>query len=358
MSVQQKSLALPPVTPLRPVRSVLRFNALLAVAVWVLWLAIGGVRALHAVREHWQVSVTMVFGSLVGGGTSEGGGAVAFPVFTKVLHIAADDARVFTYAIQSVGMSMASLSILYLRVPIERRIIAWASPAGVAGVVFGAVVVAPHMPLPEVRVYFTVLLTALAIAMVVMRLRRKERRNAAIPVFGAREAAVLVVAGFVGGLVSGLVGVGENTVAFIVLVMLFRVSEKVATPTTVILMTVVSLAALLSHVLVIDDFSAARVDYWLAAVPVVCVGAPLGALICSALSRSTIRNVLVALITVDLVSTVVIVPVPATTRVVAGVLLVAITAGCFLLTRVARYDPAETGHRAPASEIPPPRPSA
>ena len=56
----------------------LRTNLALGVTVFLCWLIFGGERALNAVANHWQVSVTMVFGSLVGGGTSEGGGAVGF----------------------------------------------------------------------------------------------------------------------------------------------------------------------------------------------------------------------------------------------------------------------------------------
>jgi hypothetical protein len=54
--------------------------------------------------------VRLSFGSMIAGGTSLGGGAVAFPVFTKVLHITPYDAKVFSLAIQSVGMSAASLT--------------------------------------------------------------------------------------------------------------------------------------------------------------------------------------------------------------------------------------------------------
>ena len=98
----------------------LRFNLLLALFIWTVWLFLGGLNALHHLLIDWKVALTMVFGSMVGGGTSEGGGAIAFPIFTKLLHIAPSDARNFSLAIQSVGMGAASLSILYLRVPIRR----------------------------------------------------------------------------------------------------------------------------------------------------------------------------------------------------------------------------------------------
>ena len=124
----------------------LRFNLGLALLVWIAWAAIGGHAAFHALVANWRVAVTMVFGSLVGGGTSEGGGAIAFPVFTKLLHIAAPIARNFSLAIQTVGMGAASLAILYLRIPIERRALLYAGLPGVIGVALGAYYLARLFP--------------------------------------------------------------------------------------------------------------------------------------------------------------------------------------------------------------------
>src|ERR1035437_586071 len=99
----------------------LRTNLALGVTVLLCWLIFGGERALPAVATNWPVSLTMAFGSLVGGGTSEGGGAVGFPVLTKVLAVPADQARLFAFAIQSVGMGSATISIVRNRVPMEWR---------------------------------------------------------------------------------------------------------------------------------------------------------------------------------------------------------------------------------------------
>jgi uncharacterized membrane protein YfcA len=293
----------------------------------------------------------MVFGSLVGGGTSEGGGAVAFPVFTKVLHIPAGDARIFTYAVQSVGMTAASLTILYMRVPIERRFLLLAAPAGVVGIVSGTTLLAPSMQPATIRIGFTTLLTSLALALLILHLRRIDDRNERLTLFGSREKAIVVAAGFAGGLVSAMVGVGENTVTFFVMVMLFRVSEKVATPTTVILMAVVSLAASCTHAFVLHDLADPIPGYWLAAVPVVVVGAPAGAVICSKMPRRTIRLILITLIAVDLASTVVLVPIPAPTLAYCLGFLGAAVIGCHLMTRVDRYrpdTPAAAGNAAQA----------
>jgi uncharacterized protein len=324
---------------LRPDRQVLRLNIAMALTVWVVWLAFGRGQAIHSMEHYWRISVTMIFGSLVGGGTSEGGGAVAFPVFTKLLHIPAAHARLFTYAIQSIGMSAASITIFFLRVPIEKRFLRLAAPAGIVGVILSATKIAPLVQASVVRVFFTVTLTCLAIALIIQEVRKVRTFNQQITVFGAREQAIAVATGLVGGIVSGMLGIGENMIAFVIIVMLFRVSEKVATPTTVILMTVVSIAGLFTHIFIINDFTGIVPKYWLAAVPIVCVGAPLGALICSKLTRQHIRFILILLITADFATTLWLVPMSTLVLAAAGSALAAGSIAIYLMTFVTRYQP-------------------
>jgi hypothetical protein len=49
------------------------------------------------------MTITMLIGSFIGGATSEGGGAVAFPVMTLVLKLAPSVARDFSLMIQCCG---------------------------------------------------------------------------------------------------------------------------------------------------------------------------------------------------------------------------------------------------------------
>ncbi len=289
-------------------RSALVVNLTIALFVWVIWLVFGGRLAIHHLIADWRVALTMVFGSMVGGGTSEGGGAIAFPIFTKLLHIAPYDARNFSLAIQSVGMGSATLSILYLRIPIERRALLYAGIPGVLGVVFGAYFVAPFVPPVIVRTSFTVLVSSLGVALLLVNREKSVSRNARMPIFGPGEKSILIAAGFAGGVVSALVGTGVNSVAFMVMVLLFRINEKIVTPTTVILMTMVTIPGFLLHVFVLKDFSTAVMGYWLAAVPVVAVGAPLGALICSHMKRHAIVLLLLFLIALEFLSTLLLVP--------------------------------------------------
>ena len=284
-------------------RQALRFNAFLAAIVWLGWLLLARAHAYQSLINHWQIALTMVFGSLVGGGTSEGGAAIAFPVFTKLLHIPPSDARLFSFAIQTVGMGAASLSILYQRIPIEKRVLAWAGASGILGMVLSTYVLVPNVPGPMVRVAFTAMVTSLAAVLILTNRGVQPSRNDAMPVFCAREKTIMSIAGFLGGILSGLIGCGENIVVFMVMVVLFRVSEKIVTPTTVLLMSMVTSCAFALHFLVLRDFPPRVVSYWLAAVPVAVVAAPLGAFLCSRTERTTIVAILIGLIALELVST-------------------------------------------------------
>ncbi len=52
----------------------------LVISLWAVAMLAGG--RFHLFAENWWMSVTMAFGSFVAGATSQGGGAVAFPVMT------------------------------------------------------------------------------------------------------------------------------------------------------------------------------------------------------------------------------------------------------------------------------------
>ena len=59
-----------------------------------------------------------------------------------------------------------------------------------------------------------------------------------IPMFGIWQAGVLSLTGFLGGIFSAITGSGVDICSFSILSLLFRVSEKVSTPTSVVLMAI------------------------------------------------------------------------------------------------------------------------
>jgi uncharacterized membrane protein YfcA len=314
----------------------LRVNIALGVTVFLCWLIFGGDHALNAVANNWRVSLTMAFGSLVGGGTSEGGGAVGFPVLTKVLSVPADQARLFSFAIQSVGMGCATISIVINRVNVEWRAIRFGAPAAVVGVFVSCIFLAPHLPGGTVRLLFTSILAGLGLALWVSRRFAPDRRDC-IALCGRGEMVALVGAGLLGGMLSGLAAVGENTIMFVLLVLGFRVCERVVTPTTVVLLTIVTWTGFATHLLVMGDFKGPVVEMWLAAVPVVAIGAPLGALLCTRMSRNAIVRILYVLISVEFISTLLLVPMPGGLGVTFGIAIAAFTLICVRLATWRHY---------------------
>ena len=249
----------------------------------------------------------MAFGSFVAGATSEGGGAIAFPVFTKVLHVPPKDAKIFSLAIQSVGMTAASLTILFMKIKLEWRVIRWASVGGLPGIMLGTVWLAEWLPPEIVRMTFTVIVSSFAIALFIMN-HGFRQCNEHLLYFKWKEKSILLLTGFIGGLISGLVGNGIDIIAFSVIVMLFRISEKVATPTSVLLMAMNAMSGFFIHLFIAGGFTPEIQANWLAAVPIVVLGAPIGAMFCSLLNRQLIAWVLIFIIAVELISSLWIIP--------------------------------------------------
>ena len=108
----------------------------------------------------WYMSITMIFGSMLAGATSEGGAAVAFPVMTLAFGINPVVARDFSFMIQSVGMTAASLTIFWMGVVVEWKAICWCTLGGVAGIIFGLekCILDP----PYAKMYFVVIWGAFA----------------------------------------------------------------------------------------------------------------------------------------------------------------------------------------------------
>lgn len=283
-------------------------SILVAIIVWTIWLIL--LSPSYAVGNfiaNWEAAVTMIFGSMVAGGTSMGGGAVAFPVFTKMLHVPPNEAKVFSLAIQSVGMSAASLTIVAMKNKVEWRFIRWASLGGIPGIVISAMFLAPVLPSDLIKFSFTMMVSSFGVVLLALN-RAIRRRNLAIPFWGKRERIVSLVAGFWGGIVSGLVGSGMDIFGFSIMVLLFGLCEKVSTPTSVILMAINAIVGFCLEKYVIGSFTEPVVSYWQAAVPVVVVGAPVGAVLCSLSKRKTIMRILIGLVLIELVSSLVLVP--------------------------------------------------
>lgn len=268
------------------------------VAFWI-WLAIFYASWLGIVAygdywsqlaSHWGIALAMLFGSYVAGSTPMGGGTVGFPVLVLLFDMPGSLGRNFGLAIQSIGMVSASIYILCQRRPLAMPMLKPAMWGALFGTPFGASLIAPGMDDLVVKLTFAIVWASFGI---LLCLKQKEMLANKAVVTGREpwHAFVGALVGVLGGIVASITGVGIDMAIFVVLVLLDRADLKVAIPTSVILMAFTSVVGLLSNLLLaatgnplyaIDP----EVFYsWLAAAPVVALGAPLGAYVVQLIPR-------------------------------------------------------------------------
>lgn len=257
-------------------------------------------------RSTWPLSLTMVLGSFIAGATAEGGGAVAFPVFTKAFGIAASDAKIFSFMIQSFGMGMAGLMIYLRGIPVLWQVILYGLAGGIPGLVLGELLV--ELPPPYPKLFFSVIAAVFGVFLIYNRWVLRRRPAQLLPLRSAIRIGLFVFSGFAGGLVSSVVGVGIDMVIFIVLTLLFSMDEKISTPTTVTMMGLLSMVGFFWHGVVQPGISYEVWQYWMSCLPIVIFGAPLGAWVCSKIRRDQLLYLLLSLIAIDLASTLWLIP--------------------------------------------------
>lgn len=255
--------------------------------------------------DYWPMSLTMLFGSFVAGSTPQGGAAVAFPVFTKLLQITSSDSRTFGFMIQSIGMTMASVLILARGIKILPRVVLWVTLGSVLGTTLGTYVFI--MPDPFPRILFTLGATAFGIALVISRWVLKWEPRKELPGWGPGYLLLFVLVGIFGGIFSAQTGSGADMITFVVLTLAFGIDEKISTPTTVIIMGLNSLVGFFLHGVVSQDIGIVW-NYWIVAAPVVAFGAPLGAYVVSRVSRDVLIVFVLFLITVEMTTTILLIP--------------------------------------------------
>ncbi len=282
---------------------------LTAVVVWGAWIgamAVGHRWALFV--KGWFMSVTMVFGSFIAGATSEGGGAVAFPVMTLLFNIHPATARDFSLMIQTVGMCAAAVTILYTRIPVERHALVWSSVGGTVGVIVGLRWIAGRLPPSYAKMLFTSTWLAFAVALWLVNRYRNREVHREIQHFASCHVVLLLLTGVVGGVVSSITGSGLDIATFSLLVLRLRINESVATPTSVVLMGLNAAIGFAWKSLAGGGMATEAWNYWWVCVPIVVIGAPFGAWFISHRHRLFVARLLYASIIAQFLAAILIVP--------------------------------------------------
>jgi uncharacterized membrane protein YfcA len=238
----------------------------------------------HTLRDHWAIAVAMLFGSYVAGSTPMGGGTVGFPILVLLFHEPATLGRDFSFAVQSIGMTSAGLFILSRRQPLEWMILRWALIGSALGTPLGIMFLAPHVSGLAIKVVFAITWASFG----VLHLRRTRDICSNIgetPAAHRFDRAVGLAVGLLAGAtVASVTGVGIDMILYTVMVLLMRTDLKVAIPSSVIVMAFTSVTGILTKGL-FTELQPGVFENWLAAAPIVALGAPLGAFIVHRIGR-------------------------------------------------------------------------
>lgn len=314
----------------------MRLYLLLILIIWTVWFAfMESLGHWPLFNDNWFMSVTMVLGSFIAGATSEGGGAVAFPVMTLAYDISPDVARDFSVMIQSIGMSAASIMIIIKKINVDWRAIIFASVGGIFGVILGINVLSPLFSATMTKLFFVSSWLGFGLALVWINRDKKRHTCQRIQNLQNPDMALLVLVGFIGGIITGITGSGLDIVTFSLLVLYFGISEKVATPTSVILMALNSVVAF-SWKNSTLGMSPEAWQYWWVCVPVVVVGAPLGAWFISHYSRHLISTILYLSISLQFIWAMLILEINFQTGIFVGLVSLASISFYFLMFRAGK----------------------
>ena len=244
----------------------------------------------------WYMTVTMIFGSFIAGASSEGGGAIAYPAMTLLFNITPDVARNFSLAIQSIGMTAATLWIVAKKISIEKTYLWLVMAGGTLGIVLGSFFVIPYVSGAVAKMMFVSFWLSFGIALFIINHVRKRDTVTELSGLTSGQKAELLLVGVIGGVLSAIFGNGLDITSFAYVTLKYNLSEKIATPTSVILMASNAVVGALLHFFVLGDMQQEAVNFWLVSIPVVLVGAPLGAYVITRLNRIIIACLLYLII--------------------------------------------------------------
>lgn len=251
-------------------------------AVWS-WLVFGHDRW-QVVTEHWPIALAMAAGSYVAGSTPMGGGTVGFPILVLLFGLSPTLGRDFSFAVQSIGMTSASIFILCRRQPLAWSMLKGAMLGTVIGLPAGIFWIAPYIPGLWIKLVFAVVWASFG----VLHLYRigEIASHEGMTEFDERWdfRVGLAMGVFSAATVAAVTGVGIDMVLYALLVLLCRADLKIAIPTSVLIMAFTSVLGIL-----IKNASTGLqpgvFENWLAAAPVVALGAPLGAFMVDLIGR-------------------------------------------------------------------------
>ncbi len=215
-----------------------------------------------------------------------GGGTVGFPVLVLLFEMPASLGRDFSFAVQSIGMTSAGILILARRQPLAWAMLQGALLGSLIGTPLGIYFVAPFVPELYIKLIFSVLWASFGILHLV-RISEISKLEGMTEFDERWDFKIGLVLGLFATMsIASVTGVGIDMVLYCALVLLCRADLKIAIPSSVIVMAFTSLVGVFVKFLG-PGFAPGVYHNWLAAAPIVILGAPLGVLVVNVIGRKS-----------------------------------------------------------------------
>ncbi|WP_404343513.1 sulfite exporter TauE/SafE family protein [Pseudoalteromonas mariniglutinosa] len=262
-------------------------------SIW-LWLMIDQAQWTTAL-EHWPMALAMAIGSYAAGSTPMGGGTVGFPVLVLLFELPASLGRDFSFAIQAIGMTSASIFILARRQPLAKAILNGAITGSLIGTPLGIFFIAPYVPELWIKLIFAVVWASFGL-LHLFRINEIAGHTGMTEFNERWDFKFGMWLGLIAGAtITSSTGVGIDMVLYTALVLVCRADLKIAIPTSVVIMAFNSILAVATKVFSGQGLQPGVYENWLAAAPVVALGAPLGVFIVAKIGRKPTLLVVAAL---------------------------------------------------------------
>lgn len=262
------------------------------------------------VRAHWPIALAMSFGSYIAGSTPMGGGTVGFPVLVLLFDMPGSLGRNFGLAVQSIGMVSATIYLLSAGRPLHWSLLRSGLLGALVGTPLGAAFVAPFIPDLWVKLLFGIVWASFGI-MHLVKLKELVSAQGITQHWRRWDRPIGFAVGLAGGVVASITGVGIDMLIYATLVLLYRADLKISIPTSVVLMAFTSVIGITCNLALswirpeLYQVAPEVFTNWLAAAPVVAIGAPLGAIVVNWISRKPTLLIVSALCIIQFIWTLV-----------------------------------------------------
>ncbi|MGE0086207.1 MAG: sulfite exporter TauE/SafE family protein [Desulfococcaceae bacterium] len=235
-----------------------------------------------------------VIAATVANTTPAAAGIVYFPILTR-LEISPIMTVQFTMLIQAYGMGLGTLKWYFVN---KRLFIFNVLPVCLSGGLMGVVLGIVVWPIskPEVLTLIFNFIAFMFTQVIFFSILYKRQYPAQNVELTARNIAILLFFSFIGGLITGWIGFGIDTIFYFILTLVFRVNPAIAIVTSIAIMATMSLAGAVLHLFLYE----VPLSLWYSAIPgVTLAGLFLAAFLAIKLGAKNVLLLFTLLLSID-----------------------------------------------------------